>query len=51
VFRAIRALNSVGKRNGFVEGIGVQGLRSTKYSSHGFDRGAHDIIEWILLGQ
>ena len=37
--------------NRFVKTIGVQRLRATKDRGHGFDRGAHDVVVRVLLGQ
>jgi hypothetical protein len=49
VLRAIRAEKVGGKRNGLVEGIGVQALGVTKGCCHGLDTGTGDIVEGILL--
>ncbi len=34
-----------------VEGIGVQGLGAAEHRGQGFDRGAHDVVIGVLLGQ
>ena len=40
-----------GQRNGLVEGVGVQALRVAEGRAHGFDAGARDVVEGVLLGE
>ncbi|OQB97069.1 MAG: hypothetical protein BWX86_00461 [Verrucomicrobia bacterium ADurb.Bin122] len=40
-----------GQRDGFVERVGVQGLRVAGGGSHGFEAGAGDVVERVLLGE
>ena len=37
--------------DGFVQRVGMQRLRTAQYSRHGFDAGADDVIERLLLLQ
>ncbi len=51
MLRAMRAANSVGKRQRLVEGIGVQRIGAAEHAGHRLDRGADDVVVRVLLGE
>ncbi len=51
MFRAMRALKSVGRPEGLVEGVGVEALRAAEHGGHGLDGGADDVVVGVLLGE
>jgi len=51
VFLAIRAEKSVGSGHRLVEAVGVQRLVAAEHRCHRLDRGAHDVVHRVLLGE